>query len=88
VFRKAVVGANNYSPLRTRIDVSGLAAGIYFVQVRREEGVVTKAFREEVGGSAARCVLWRDGGSAASYRRRRNDARCRVCQKGKTDGRQ
>ena len=40
----AVVGANNYSPLRTRIDVSGLAAGVYFVRVDTEQGVVTKAF--------------------------------------------
>jgi len=31
-------------PLRTRIDVSGLAAGVYFVRVTTEEGVVTKAF--------------------------------------------
>ena len=44
VFRKAVVGTNDYSPPRTRIDVSGLAAGVYFVRVRTEEGVVTKAF--------------------------------------------
>ena len=40
----AVVGANNDSPLRTRIDVSVLAAGVYFVRVTTEEGVVTKAF--------------------------------------------
>ena len=40
----AVVGANNDSPLRTRIDVSGLAAGVYFVRVTTDEGVVTKAF--------------------------------------------
>jgi hypothetical protein len=41
---RTVVGANNYSPLRTRIDVSGLAAGVYFVRVMTEEGTVTKAF--------------------------------------------
>ena len=28
----------------TQINVSGLAAGMYFVRVRTEEGVVTKTF--------------------------------------------
>ena len=37
------VGANNDSPLRTRIDVSGLAAGVYFVRIATDGGVVTKA---------------------------------------------
>ncbi|MBQ3734171.1 MAG: fibronectin type III domain-containing protein [Bacteroidales bacterium] len=41
---RAVVGANNHSPLQTRINVSDLAAGMYFVRVATEEGVVTKAF--------------------------------------------
>ena len=41
---RTVVGANNYSPLQTRINVSGLANGIYFVRVTTEEGVVTKQF--------------------------------------------
>jgi len=41
---RTVVGANDYSPLRTRIDISDLAAGMYFVRARTEEGVVTKAF--------------------------------------------
>ena len=41
---RTVVGANNYSPLPTRINVSGLAAGMYFVRVTTEEGVVTKQF--------------------------------------------
>ncbi|MBR4911367.1 MAG: fibronectin type III domain-containing protein, partial [Bacteroidales bacterium] len=40
----AVVGANNDSPLRTRINVSNLAPGVYFVRIALEEGVVTKAF--------------------------------------------
>ena len=41
---RTVVGANNYSPLQTRIDVSDLAAGVYFVRVGTGQGVVTKAF--------------------------------------------
>jgi len=41
---RTVVGANNYSPLPTRINVSGLANGMYFVRVTTEEGVVTKTF--------------------------------------------
>ena len=45
VYGKTVVGANHYSSLQVaRIDVSGLAAGVYFVRVTTEEGVVTKAF--------------------------------------------
>lgn len=40
----AVVGANNYSPLQTRINVSGLAAGIYFVRIPTDRGFVTKSF--------------------------------------------
>ena len=39
---RTVVGANNYSPIR--INVSGLAAGMYFVRVTTDEGVVTKTF--------------------------------------------
>ena len=41
---RTVVGANNYSPVPTQINVSGLAAGMYFVRVTTEEGMVTKAF--------------------------------------------
>jgi hypothetical protein len=41
---RAVVGANNHSPLQTRINVSDLAAGMYFVRVAMEEGVITKPF--------------------------------------------
>jgi hypothetical protein len=41
---RTVVGANDFSPLQTRIDISDLAAGMYFVRVMTEEGVVTKAF--------------------------------------------
>ena len=41
---RTVVGANNYSPLPTRINVSGLADGMYFVRVRTEKGAVTKTF--------------------------------------------
>ena len=39
---RTVVGANNDSP--TQINVSGLAAGMYFVRVSTEEGTVTKPF--------------------------------------------
>ena len=39
---RTVVGANNYSPLQ--INVSGLAAGMYFVRVTTDKGVVTKPF--------------------------------------------
>jgi len=38
------VRANNYSPLQTRINVSGLADGMYFVRVTTEKGAVTKPF--------------------------------------------
>ena len=41
---RTVVGANNDSPMQTRINVSGLANGMYFVRVTTEEGVVTKRF--------------------------------------------
>jgi len=45
VYGKVVaVGANNYSPLQTRINVSRLAAGMYFVRVVTDNGVVTKPF--------------------------------------------
>ena len=39
---RTVVGANNDSP--TQINVSGLAAGMYFVRVTTEKGAVTKPF--------------------------------------------
>ena len=39
---RTVVGANNYSPIR--INVSGLASGMYFVRVTTDEGTVTKTF--------------------------------------------
>ena len=39
---RTVVGANNYSPIR--INVSGLANGMYFVRVTTDEGTVTKTF--------------------------------------------
>ena len=39
---RTAVGANNDSP--TQINVSGLAAGMYFVRVTTDEGVVTKPF--------------------------------------------
>ena len=41
---RTVVGANDYSPLPTRINVSGLADGMYFVRVTTEAGSVTKTF--------------------------------------------
>ena len=41
---RTVVGANNYSPMPTRINVSGLANGMYFVRVTTDEGVATKTF--------------------------------------------
>ena len=40
---RTVVGANNYSPLQTtRINVSGLVNGAYFVQIHTEKGTITK----------------------------------------------
>ena len=41
---RTVVGANNYSPMPTRINVHGLANGMYFVRVTTDEGVTTKTF--------------------------------------------
>lgn len=41
---RTVVGANNHSPLQTRIIVSGLAGGIYFVRVTTDKGMVMKKF--------------------------------------------
>jgi hypothetical protein len=41
---RTVVWANNDSPQPTRIDISGLAAGVYFVRINTEAGVVTKKF--------------------------------------------
>ena len=41
---RTVVGANNYSPMPTRINVHGLANGMYFVRVTTDEGVATKTF--------------------------------------------
>ena len=41
---RTVVGANNDSPLQTQINVSGLAAGMYFVRVTTDRGAVTKPF--------------------------------------------
>ena len=32
------------TPVQTRINVSGLANGMYFVRVTTDEGVVTKSF--------------------------------------------
>ena len=41
---RTVVGANDYSPVPTRINVSGLTAGLYFVRVTTDAGTVTKTF--------------------------------------------
>jgi hypothetical protein len=41
---RTVVGANNYSPLQTRINILDLAAGIYFVRMVTDKGMVTKPF--------------------------------------------
>ena len=41
---RTVVGANNDSPLQTRINISGLSDGLYFVRVTTEKGTVVKAF--------------------------------------------
>ena len=41
---RTVVGANNYSPLPTRINISDLAAGMYFVRVTTDAGTATKTF--------------------------------------------
>lgn len=38
----ATAGVTNNSPQQTRIDVSGLANGIYFVRVATDKGIVTK----------------------------------------------
>ncbi len=43
----AIVGANNHSPLQTRINVSGLAGGIYFVRLTTDKGMVIKKFVKE-----------------------------------------
>ena len=39
-----IVGANNHSPLQTRINISGLAGGIYFVRLTTDKGMVIKKF--------------------------------------------
>jgi len=44
VYGKVVVETGRTPSLQARIDVSGLAAGMYFVRVMTEEGTVTKAF--------------------------------------------
>jgi hypothetical protein len=42
---RTVVGADNHSSLQNaQINVSGLAAGMYFVRMTTEQGVVTKSF--------------------------------------------
>ena len=41
---RTVVGVNHDSPIQTRINVSDLAAGMYFVRVATEAGVITKPF--------------------------------------------
>jgi len=41
---RTVVGANNYSPMPIRINISGLANGMYFVRVTTDEGTATKTF--------------------------------------------
>ena len=45
VYGKTVVETFHETSLpETRIDISGLSAGMYFVRVTTEEGVITKAF--------------------------------------------
>ena len=39
-----MIWTNNHSSIPTRINVSGLADGIYFVRVTTDEGTVTKTF--------------------------------------------
>ena len=41
---RTVVGANNDSTMPIRINVHGLASGMYFVRVTTDEGTVTKTF--------------------------------------------
>ncbi len=41
---RTVAGANNDSPLQTRIDISGLASGVYFVRINTEKGSITRKF--------------------------------------------
>ena len=40
----AVVGANNYSPLQTRINVRDLSPGLYSLRLTTNQGIVTKPF--------------------------------------------
>lgn len=44
---RAFVGSNNHFPLQTRINVSGLDSGIYFVRVTTDKGTVVKKFVKE-----------------------------------------
>lgn len=44
VYGKVVVETGRAPSLPTRIDVSGLAAGMYFVRIATEHGIVTKPF--------------------------------------------
>ena len=44
---RAFVGSNNHFPLQTRINVSGLDNGIYFVRVTTDKGTVVKKFVKE-----------------------------------------
>ena len=41
---RTIAGTNDHFPLQTRINVSGLAGGIYFVRVTTDKGVVMKKF--------------------------------------------
>ena len=41
---RTIVGSNDHFPLQTRINVSGLAGGIYFVRVTTDKGTVVKKF--------------------------------------------
>lgn len=40
----AVVGTNDYSPMRTQINVRTFAPGLYFLRITTDQGVVTKRF--------------------------------------------
>ena len=44
VYGKTIVGLPHCDSPTTRIDISGLSTGMYYVRVTTEEGVVTKAF--------------------------------------------
>ena len=41
---RTIAGTNNDSPMQTRVNVRGLAPGLYFIRLTTNQGVVTKTF--------------------------------------------